>query len=109
MPADPKKLDIEAAFRSVAQPPEAPFLGNEQRLLKPLFQIRGPTKRSFLGDLFLVLFSLSVAVIAFIAVFKLTGRSPRALYYALTAAAAADRPASIPRACSTSPAIFGFA
>ncbi|HKU54708.1 MAG TPA: hypothetical protein VJP60_05055 [Rhizomicrobium sp.] len=80
----PKKLDMEAAFREVTQP--APAFENSRWSLKPLFQIYDLTKPGLFGNLFLALFSLLTAGIAFVAVFKLVGWSPLALYYALLAA-----------------------
>ena len=89
MKQEPKKLDMEAAFRGVAQPPDVSAFENGRRSLKPLFHIYRPAKSSHLGYLVLALFSLVTAGIAFVAVFELTGRSPLALYGAITAAAVA--------------------
>jgi hypothetical protein len=71
---EPKKLDIEAAFRGATQPGKAAALENGRRFLKPL---NGRTKTGLLGNLLLALFSLVTAGISFVAVFKLMGGSPR--------------------------------
>jgi len=87
MEQESKKLDIEAAFRDAARPSEIPNFENRRGSLKPLFQAHRSANIGLLGDLFLGLFSLLIAGIAFVAVYRLLGSSPRALYTAMAAAA----------------------
>jgi hypothetical protein len=87
MEQESKKLDIEAAFRDAARPSEIPNFENRRGSLKPLFQAHRSANIGLLRDLFLGLFSLLIAGIAFVAVYRLLGSSPRALYTAMAAAA----------------------